>query len=179
MLDRDGKRHRDMERHRGTQRARKVKPHACARAHTHARTHTHTHTQSALLPAMHSLQKSGSLRSSSIDCVLFLCQPWRGFPHTVWAPPGSSAQQGTSSLPDRGGTVLIPGLNQGGQGSQDTLWEMKVVGGAGQHGAGQRQGQGRMSGFGSRVTFKLHDLGQASPQMYPQPPPGLSSSHIP
>lgn len=166
MLDRDGKGHRDTERHRGTQRESQ-------------KGEAPPHTHSALLPAMRSLQKSGSLRSSSIDWVLFLCQPWRGFPHTVWAPPGSPAQQGTSSLPDRGGTVLIPGLNQGGQGSQDTLWEMKMVGGAGQHGVGQSQGQGRKSGFGSRVTCKLHDLGQASPRLCPEPPPDpSSSSHI-
>ena len=53
-----------------------------------------------------------------------------------------------------------------------------MVGGDGQRGAGQSRGQGEMSGFGSGVAFKLHDLGQASPCLYLSPLPGLPSSHI-
>ena len=43
---------------------------------------------------------------------------------------------------------------------------------------GAEPGQGELSGFGSRVAFKLHDLEQASPHLYPSPLPDLSSSHI-
>ena len=166
-------RDRDLERHRGTQRESQKgeAPHTCARActHTHTHIHTHTHTHRQYHPS--SLHKSGSLRSRSIDWVLFLCQSWWTFPHAVWAPPGSPAQHRTA-LHTHSRT------QQGRQRSQDTLWEMKMVGGDGQRGAGQSRGQGELSGFGSGVGFNLHDLGQASLHLYLSPLPGLSSSHI-
>ena len=165
--NRGGQRQRETESWRDTEghreRARKVKPHT----HVRARTHTHTHRQHH--PS--SLHKSGSLRSRSIDWVLFLCQSWWAFPHAVWAPPGSPAQHRTA-LHTHSGT------QPGRQRSQDTLWEMKMVGGDDQRGAGQSWGQGEMSGFGSGVGFKLHDLEQASLHLYLSPLPGLSSSHI-
>ena len=165
VVDRDSERQRVGETQRDTERARKVKPHTHVRACTH--THIHTHRQHH--PS--SLHKSGSLRSRSIDWVLFLCQSWWAFPHAVWAPPGSPAQHRTA-LHTHSRT------QPGRQRSQDTLWEMKMVGGDGQRGARQSRGQGEMSGFGSGVGFKLHDLGQASLHLYLSPLPGLSSSHI-
>lgn len=144
---------RDIEGHRENQKSEALRP----------------KHRGSITPS--SLHKSGRLRSSSIDWVVSVPVLVNLPPHRVgssWQPcPARNfpphSFQGSTREAEKPRHPL--GDEDGGRGWP--AWGRA------------EPGQGELSGFGSGVAFKLHDLGQASPHLYPSPLPDLSSSHIP